>query len=583
MKAVLSQFKLRTKFLLALAVISALLTCAMLLMVRRRVEMRVRVQLGEELRNSLETFQILQRQREETLERAAALMATLPPLMAVMTSQDTATIQDGSSMFWKLSGSQLFVLTDRDGNLLALHSTAGGLARAEAEAPARRSLQSGRTRDWWRVGGHLFQVFLQPIYFGAREENPQIGVLAIGFEVDRKLAMDVSRVASSEVAFRYEDALITTTVPDGQRGGLEAAARQMRPDGKSTEIALGEEPFLAAAVNLSPENSPQVTLTVLKSFDESIRFLTTLNRWILGMGVAGVLAGSVLVFLVSTSFTKPLAELVEGVRSLEGGNFDYPLVALGTDEVSTLTSAFDRMRNRLQASQRQLVQNERLATIGRMATSISHDLRHPLTAILAYAEFLSETRISEDQRKDYFQEIRIAVNRMTDELNSLLGFSKQGEPIRPVQARLEEVIERAIQTVKVLPEFENIEVDFVADGECSGYFDVGKIERVILNLLFNACEAVSPESGRVQITSRGAGGALEIRVADNGPGLPEQVLANLFQPFMSYGKEYGIGLGLTVVQKVVLDHGGTVVVERTGPDGAVFLIRLPARVPVAAS
>src|SRR5581483_2671470 len=134
------------------------------------------------------------------------------------------------------------------------------------------------------------------------------------------------------------------------------------------------------------------------------------------IGIAGVLAGSVLVFLVSTTFTRPLADLVGGVRALEQGNFAYPLNVKGNDEVSTLTVAFHRMRVRLQETQQQLLDAERLATIGRMASMISHDLRHPLTAILAYAEFLCEGNLSESQRKDFFEEIRIAVNRMTDEI-----------------------------------------------------------------------------------------------------------------------------------------------------------------------
>ena len=119
----------------------------------------------------------------------------------------------------------------------------------------------------------------------------------------------------------------------------------------------------------------------------------------MAIGIAGVFAGSVLVFVVSTTFTRPLAQLVEGVHALEQGNFAYPLAAVGSDEISTLTAAFQRMRIALQETQQRLLDAERLATIGRMASMISHDLRHPLTAILAYAEFLSEGKLSEVQTK----------------------------------------------------------------------------------------------------------------------------------------------------------------------------------------
>jgi len=563
--------------MLALALISALLTSAMLLMVRQRVQVRVREQLSQELRNSLDTFQALQQQRETTLQGTAALLATLPPLMAAMTSQDTATIQDASKSFWDLSGSQLFVMADQTGQVFALHSTAPGVAGMDAEAPLRGTLKAQRSRDWWFLDGHLFQVFVQPIYFGARTQYAQIGVLALGFEVDAKVARDVARIASSQVAFQHENDLAVTTIPAAQQRELPG---QLGTDGSPMEITLAGEQFLATSVRLSPADAPRVTLTVFKSFDDATRFLQSLNGWILGIGIAGVLAGSVLVYFVSTSFTRPLGHLVEGVRALEAGDFGYPLKVRGNDEVSALTAAFDGMRSRLQESQQQLLATERLATIGRMATSISHDLRHPLTAILAYAEFLSEARITDAQRKDFYQEIRIAVNRMTEELNSLLGFSKQGEAIRRVNARLEEVIERAIQNVRVLPEFESLTIEYAPEGDCSGYFDAGKVERVILNLLFNACEAVAPGTGKIRITSRKVGDNLEVRVEDNGPGIPSVVLENVFQPFVSHGKEQGIGLGLTVVQKIVSDHGGEARVERTGPDGTAFVITLPAKVPV---
>src|SRR5690348_17892193 len=122
---------LRTKFLLSLALISALLTSTTLLLVRYRVQLHVRQEIDQALRNPVITFESLQQQRESTLERSAALVATLPPLKAVMTSRDMATIQDASAMFWDLSGSQLFVLVDRSGTVVAIHTSTPGFSRAE--------------------------------------------------------------------------------------------------------------------------------------------------------------------------------------------------------------------------------------------------------------------------------------------------------------------------------------------------------------------------------------------------------------------------------------------------------------------
>jgi len=569
---------LRGKFLLSLGFISALLTWTMLLLVQHRVSLQARDGIARDLRNSVESFQNLQQQRESMLERSAALLATLPPLKALMTSQDAATIRDASTMFWELAGSQLFVLADRSGNVAAIHTAMPGFTEAEAQKSISRSLASGEPRTWWFGDGHLFEVFLQRIYFGAPDDETPIGILAVGYEIDSEVASGISRVASSEVAFRFEKKIVVSTVPAEQRTSLTGLLDEFEPrNSKAREIELGSDRFLVTTVRLSSDASSEVTLTVLKSFEQATAFLQSLNRWIVFVGFGGVVAGSALVFFVSTTFTRPLGQLVAGVQALEEGNFTYPLRVGGKDEVSELTSAFDRMRGRLLETQRQLLDAERLATIGRMANTISHDLRHPLTAILAYAEFLSDGDLTEAQRHDFFEEIRIAVNRMTDEINSLLGFSKQREPAHLQHARVGETIERAIQNVKVLPDFASIEITYPGNGECTAWFDPKKLERVILNLLFNACEAVSPHSGRIEVTSQYADDGTEIRVADNGSGIPVSIRENLFQPFVSHGKEKGIGLGLTVIQKLMQDHGGEVRVESTGAAGTVFKLFFPSR------
>ena len=572
--------KLRTKFLLSLVIVSASLTWATLLVVRHRVRLQVRDEIFEGLRSSVVTFQSLQRQRERMLDRSAALLANLPSLKAVMTTEHAATIQDASTDFWRLVGSDLFVLADRSGKLVALDTATAGFSRSEAQGFLRRSLGDGETRDWWFGSGHLFEVFLQPIYFGSPAEHTLLGVLAVGYEIDDRVAEDLSRVASSQAAFRYGKTIVVSTLSATQQADLEREAERFLAAGLGPQdVQLGGEKFLSTSVELAPGGAPAVSLSVLKSYDQATAFLESLNRWILGVGLAAVVAGSALVFLISTTFTRPLANLVRGVHALESGDFAYPLEARGNDEVSELTAAFDRMRRTIEQTQRELLHAERLATIGRMASTISHDLRHPLTAILAYAEFLSEGSPGAQQRKDLYEEIRLAVNRMTEQISSLLGFSKDREALRPVYGSVGEVLERAIQSVHARPEFRRIAITFSQEGGGEGWFDPGKLERVFHNLLLNACQAAPPDSGKIEVQARRTPQGLEIRVTDNGPGIPQPVRENLFQPFVSYGKENGTGLGLTAVEKIVQDHGGQVSVESTGPEGTVFKLILPLTVP----
>ena len=571
------RLRLRTKFLFSLVLVTTVLTAVTLLIVQRRARQQARDVTYAATQNSLTTFQNFQRHREAALERSAELLANLPILRALMTTHDEATIQDESADLWRLAGSDLLVLADRSGKLMALQTSSSGFTRGAAMQSLKRSLESGEPREWWFGGGHLYEVFLRPVYFGPAANNTLLGVLAIGYEVDDGVARDISRIAASHVAFLYGNDIVVTTLPPAQQAALarEAGSFSSRPPLQPAEIQLANERFLAASVELTPGGPPAVKLTVLESYDRATAFLTSLNHLLLGVGVAAVLMGSIFVFLISHTFTRPLGELVAGVRALEQGDFSYPLEARGGDEAAELTRAFDRMRRSLRKTQDELLHAERLATIGRMASSISHDLRHPLTAIVAYAEFLSEPRLDETQRKDLYQEIRQAVNQMTDLIASLLEFSRGREALQLTYGNVTETLTRAIQTIRARPEFRQVGLTLSMEGQTECWFDSKKLERVFHNLLLNACEAVPPDSGKINIRVLQTAEALEISVRDNGPGIAEAIRDKLFRPFVSYGKSNGTGLGLAVVQKIIQDHGGSVSVASAASEGATFTLTLP--------
>jgi len=340
-------------------------------------------------------------------------------------------------------------------------------------------------------------------------------------------------------------------------------------------VVLGDERFLGASLELAANKEPSVRLSVLKSYDQATGFLDSLNRLLLAVGLTAVLGGSALVFFISHTFTRPLGNLVAGVRALGRGDFHYRLDARGGDEVAEVTAAFNRMRDSLLKTQQELLEAERLATIGRMASSVSHDLRHSLAAIVANAEFLCESRLSTDQREELYQEIRIAVNQMTELIESLLEFSRTRESLRRTYGSVKESVDRVVQAVRAHPRFHPVVITVRQEGNGSGWFDTRKLERALYNLLLNACEATNGSDPRISVELREVLGGIEIRVSDNGRGVPESIRDKLFEPFISLGKENGTGLGLTVVQKIIQDHGGDVGVEKTSGDGTVFLITLP--------
>ena len=387
---------LRTKFLLALVAISASITTAVLLVVRERVEIRARDELVAALDTSIVSFDRVQRQREFTLERSAALLAALPPLKALMTSDHPDTIQDASATFWQLAGSQVFLLTDREGTSRRFTRARRSFRATPRKRRLRRYLAGGNAQDWWFGGGHLFQVFLQPVSLGDAETGYPSGC-------SPSATRSIRRSRPTFAASRRARSPLPTTVSSWSTPSARTFTRTCRrwlPAARArwawrATRSLARNGYSARTVSLTRGTTAPVTLTVLKSLAGASAFLENLNRWILAIGIAGIASGSLLVFVVSTTFTRPLGRLVAGVKALERGDFAYPLDGRGGDEVSTLTRAFEEMRHQQQITQRRLIDAERLATIGRVASTISHDLRHPLTAIQAYAEFLAERDLSE--------------------------------------------------------------------------------------------------------------------------------------------------------------------------------------------
>jgi signal transduction histidine kinase len=164
---------------------------------------------------------------------------------------------------------------------------------------------------------------------------------------------------------------------------------------------------------------------------------------------------------------------------------------------------------------------------------------------------------------------------MTDLIDSLLEFSRTRESLRPTYGNVKETLERVIQSIRTRPEYHLLQINVSSVGNSTGWFDSRKLERVFYNLLLNGCEAVAADRGHIDIELQEIRDGVTIRVSDNGHGIPEAIRGRLFEPFVSYGKENGTGLGLTVVHKIVQDHGGNVTVEKTSDEGTVFKLVLP--------
>ncbi len=229
----------------------------------------------------------------------------------------------------------------------------------------------------------------------------------------------------------------------------------------------------------------------------------------------------------------------------------------------------------------ELIETERMSAIGRMACSISHDMRHSLTAIYANAELLERHDRCASTRADLLLEIQEAVLAMTERIDSILQFGSTGRKNPLAHERVSLVVDRAVAAVKFHPEGRNVSISVGKFPPAEADIDARNLESAIYNLLLNACQAAirSTHAPEVKVHLTEADERIYVTILDNGPGIPASVRRTLFDPFVTAGKPNGTGLGLTLARRIAEEHGGGVSLEATNPGRTVFALSLTKNGP----
>jgi signal transduction histidine kinase len=252
------------------------------------------------------------------------------------------------------------------------------------------------------------------------------------------------------------------------------------------------------------------------------------------------------------------------------GDDDRALIALVSATASTALELLEARTARERTS--------RLETVGRTLGNVLHDIRTPMTVISGYAQLMPEVE-SRDERAKYAQAIVRQFALVQAMIAELLAFVRgdsqvllQRTPLEPFFSDLVDVLRRYLAG-------RNVRVALELRERGAARLDPTKITRLVHNLARNAADALAgrPEGGTFSITVSREGEQLVIELADDGPGIPDEVRSKLFQSFVTRGKPNGTGLGLAIVKKVVDDHRGTIDVH-TSSKGTRFIVRLPQQV-----
>jgi nitrogen fixation/metabolism regulation signal transduction histidine kinase len=306
-----------------------------------------------------------------------------------------------------------------------------------------------------------------------------------------------------------------------------------------------------------------------------------LQRTMLIMGGAFtaliLLLASILAWLLAVRMTRPLRSVAQAAQKIAQGDLSHTVPAAHVREIAVLVDAFNDMVMGLRDSREALARAERRAAWQDMARAIAHEIKNPLTPMRLTTQRLRERFL--DNRSRFDESFMRSTDMILSEIdqlerlaNAFSSFAKMPAPVlEPMDAR---------EVVNVIGEVYGAERErgrlrlLLPEGPARILGDAARLQQALMNLVKNALEAVGDAEGRVTVALRTTEDEVIIEVDDTGPGIPEEVLADLFRPYVST-KPGGSGIGLAVVDRVITDHQGRVEAFNRKPHGATFAVHLP--------
>ena len=316
-----------------------------------------------------------------------------------------------------------------------------------------------------------------------------------------------------------------------------------------------------------------------------------------------VLSGVFIWFVVRN----PLRELKAGTERVAKGELGFHIPVKSNDEIGDLAQSFNQMSSRLQLAQAEItawartledrvdektreltqahqhmLQVEKMATIGKMAAVVAHEINNPLSGILTYSRVVKRWIQNNFSSAPRTQEMSGSLDLIASEskrcgelVKNLLSFSRV-TPMNLEWCELNQVIDRCIRLVQHKMDMANIQLNLKLGDELPHVrCDPNQIEQVVLAMVINAIDAM-PQGGNLWITTRQvSASAIELTIRDDGMGISDEHLAHIFEPFYTTKEAGGSGLGLAISQNIVERHGGSIAVHSVAGQGTTFTILLP--------
>lgn len=289
-----------------------------------------------------------------------------------------------------------------------------------------------------------------------------------------------------------------------------------------------------------------------------------------------IAATSLMIYwLVGRIVLQPVRKLAAVTRKVADGDLSQKVEVGTRDEIGKLGESFNEMMQNLADAQRQLLQANKLASVGRLAAGVAHEINNPLTGVLTYSSFLLKRAEKDSEMKEDLEVIVRETKRCREIVKGLLDFSRQTvSEKRPTSVN--DVVNDACRIVKNPLSMQKAAIALnLGENLPQVHADPGRMQQVLVNLLVNGGDAMADAGGTITVTTDLVEDGVRIRVADTGSGIEPADLDKIFEPFFSTKGTRGNGLGLAIVWGIVEEHGGRLTVDSEVGKGATFTILLP--------
>ncbi|MCC7381662.1 MAG: HAMP domain-containing protein [Deltaproteobacteria bacterium] len=457
---------------------------------------------------------------------------------------------------------------------LSLHEQVQG--QLERSAVTYKELFDAKKKEF---AARLEAMAKDPVLLLAAEERR-------GADVEARLeewVEDEPDLRELRVILPSGDLLAEVSGPPERHTPEFTAKIKRRPLGPAQPALALEVVFLMPAYYVQAADEAE---DIAFAYASSIKTMTTVQSEVLRGYTFTVTAFLILAlaigYAVARRVTKRITRLASATVRVAQGDLDFDIPLRGRDEITELTRAFNEMITEVKQARDRIVYLEKVSGWQEFARRLAHEIKNPLTPIqLAVQELRRRTPEGEPAFKKLVED---AADVVEEEIASLTRLVDEFSQF----ARLPEVVPEPVEVRAFVEDFLAAYNRFEPDAEVTtelpeapvtAMIDRVLMRRVLANLATNAIQAVPAGQAKLVISCRATpGGAVVLRMQDNGPGVPREMADRIFDPYFTTKPE-GTGLGLAIVKKIVLQHGGTIALEEVKEGGAAFVITLPAPLP----